>query len=78
VSGLKTFGCAASVLIPDKKRQKFESVNETGIFIGYLPHPRAWRVLVLCEERLVVRESATLIAIGIPDISPVLCTVRAF
>jgi transposase InsO family protein len=57
LSNLRIFGCFASVLIPKKKRDKFDPVNETGIFVGYLSHPRAWKILVLCDGRPIVRES---------------------
>jgi hypothetical protein len=46
VSRLRVFGCAASVHIPKKKRDKLDAVSIQGVFVGYAKHSKAWRVLV--------------------------------
>jgi hypothetical protein len=46
VSRLRVFGCAASVHIPKKKRDKLAPVSTPGLFVGYASHSKAWRVLI--------------------------------
>jgi transposase InsO family protein len=41
VSRLRVFGCAASVHIPKKKRDKLDSVSVPGMFVGYARDSKA-------------------------------------
>ena len=56
IDHLRVFGCTAHVLVPSNQRAKFDSVSQRGIFVGYLRHSRAWKVLV-DNRGLVVRDS---------------------
>lgn len=46
VSHMKVFGCRAFVHLDKSKRGKFDSVSVEGIFVGYLPHSKAYRIYV--------------------------------
>ena len=40
------FGAKAYVHVPKQLRQKLDAVSQTGIFVGYEPHSKAYRVLL--------------------------------
>lgn len=64
VSHLRVFGCKATVLKPQKpgqKRPAMDPVNETGIFVGYTHHTKAWKILLLRDDGLKVVESCNVI-----------------
>lgn len=47
LSQLRVFGCSASLSIPKAKRGgKLNPVSVTGVFVGYSPHTKGWRVAV--------------------------------
>lgn len=46
VNHLRTFGCRAYVLTPATERRKLDPRSRKGVFIGYEPHAKAYRVLV--------------------------------
>jgi Reverse transcriptase (RNA-dependent DNA polymerase)/Integrase core domain/GAG-pre-integrase domain len=46
ISRFRVFGCAASVHIPKKKRDKLDAVAVQGVFVGYATNSKAWKVLV--------------------------------
>ncbi len=46
VSGMRVFGAKAYVHVPKQLRQKLDAVSQTGIFVGYEPHSKAYRVLL--------------------------------
>jgi transposase InsO family protein len=47
LSSLRVFGCSASLFLPKKQRDgKFAPVSVSGVFVGYSPHTKGWRVAV--------------------------------
>lgn len=47
LSLLRVFGCSASLSVPKVKRGgKFNPVSVSGVFVGYSPHTKGWRVAV--------------------------------
>ena len=44
VGHLRAYGCTASVLIPDVKRNKLDPKSWRGIFVGYATSQRAYRI----------------------------------
>lgn len=58
IDHLKVFGCWACVYIPTHKRGKLEPTAEHGILVGYAPYRKAWRILILRNNKLTVVESA--------------------
>jgi transposase InsO family protein len=46
ISRFRVFGCAASVHVPKKKRDKLDAVAMQGVFVGYAKNSKAWRVLM--------------------------------
>ena len=46
VSHMRVFGCNAYAHIPKTLRRKLDSVCEKGIFVGYAPNSKAYRVLL--------------------------------
>jgi Reverse transcriptase (RNA-dependent DNA polymerase)/gag-polypeptide of LTR copia-type/Integrase core domain/GAG-pre-integrase domain/Zinc knuckle len=45
VSMLRVFGCKAFVHVPKEKRGKLDKRSVRGVFVGYEPHCKGWRVL---------------------------------
>jgi hypothetical protein len=45
VSNLRVFGALAHVHVPKEKRSKFDKRSLHGVFVGYEPHSKGWRVL---------------------------------
>ena len=43
---MRVFGAKAYVHVPKQLRQKLDAVSQTGIFVGYEPHSKAYRVLL--------------------------------
>ena len=46
VSSMRVFGAKAYVHVPKQLKQKLDAVSQTGIFVGYEPHSKAYRVLL--------------------------------
>ena len=46
VSGMRVFGAKAYVHVPKQLRQKLDAVSKEGIFIGYEPYSKAYRILL--------------------------------
>lgn len=45
VSHLRVFGCVCYAHVPAPKRKKLDAVAEKGVFVGYEPHTKGYRVL---------------------------------
>ncbi|GAQ79929.1 hypothetical protein KFL_000420010 [Klebsormidium nitens] len=45
VSHLRVFGCICYAHVPAPKRKKLDAVAEKGVFVGYEPHTKGYRVL---------------------------------
>ena len=46
ISGMRVFGAKAYVHVPKQLRQKLDPVSQTGIFVGYELHSKAYRLLL--------------------------------
>lgn len=46
ISGLRVFGCTAYVQVPAHQRRKLNDVSKKGIFVGYAPNSKAYRILL--------------------------------
>ena len=59
VSGLRIFGCHATVHTHATKRDKLAKVSQAGMHIGSVPHSKAWKVLVSAGlESWTIKKSA--------------------
>ena len=58
VSGMRVFGAKAYVHTPKQLRSKLDPTSQAGIFIGYEPHSKAYRVL-LDDGKAVVSRNVT-------------------
>nr|CAA49283.1 gag,protease,endonuclease, reverse transcriptase,RNaseH [Volvox carteri f. nagariensis] len=56
VSDLRVFGCVAYIRVPDHQRRKIDPVSMKGVFVGYEPESKAYRVLMPDGRQLVSRE----------------------
>jgi hypothetical protein len=45
VSNLRVFGASAHVHVPKETRTKFDRRSVHGVFVGYEPHSKGWRIL---------------------------------
>jgi len=54
VTMMRTFGCRAYVLIPKILRCKLDPVSQPGIFVGYEPHSKAYRILLEDKHKITV------------------------
>ena len=45
VSHLRVFGCVCYAHVPAQKRKKLDAVAEKGVFLGYEPNTKGYRVL---------------------------------
>jgi transposase InsO family protein len=54
VSHMRVFGAHAYMHIPKENRKKMQSVSERGVFVGYEPNYKAYRVLRERDERILV------------------------
>jgi len=46
VNHLRVFGCTAYAHVPAERRDKLDARSQKGIFVGYEPHSKAFRILV--------------------------------
>ena len=51
---LKTFGCLCFSYVPQVKRDKLDKKSEPGIFIGYSSTPKAYRIYLPQNSKIVV------------------------
>ncbi|GLC47439.1 hypothetical protein PLESTM_002074400 [Pleodorina starrii] len=56
VSDLRVFGCVAYVWVPDAQRKKLDPTSEKGVFVGYEPGSKAYRVLLPDGQQKVSRD----------------------
>ncbi len=54
VSHMRVFGACAYMHIPKENRKKMQSVSERGVFVGYEPDSKAYRVLQERDGRILV------------------------
>jgi hypothetical protein len=54
VSHMRVFGARAYMHIPKENRKKMQSVSERGVFVGYEPNYKAYRVLRERDGRILV------------------------
>ncbi|KAJ9530247.1 hypothetical protein QJQ45_023534 [Haematococcus lacustris] len=64
LSGLRVFGCRVWLHVPDHQRSKLQAKSVEGLFIGYEPGSKAYRVLVngreTCSKDIVFDELSVL------------------
>ncbi|KAJ9520535.1 hypothetical protein QJQ45_007415 [Haematococcus lacustris] len=64
LSGLRVFGCRVWLHIPDHQRSKLQAKSIEGLFLGYEPGSKAYRVLVngreTCSKDIVFDELSVL------------------
>ncbi|GAQ93484.1 hypothetical protein KFL_015700010 [Klebsormidium nitens] len=53
VKELRVFGCKAFVHTPIQKRKKLDPVAKTGVFLGYEPGTKGYRILLTSDEKTV-------------------------
>lgn len=51
---LKVFGCVCYVHIPKEKRSKLDDKTHKGIFMGYSPQSKGYRVYSIEEKKLII------------------------
>jgi hypothetical protein len=56
ISSLRVFGSIAYALIPKKLRQKLDPVSIMGIFVGYEPNSKAYRILLPSGKITISRD----------------------
>ena len=56
VSGMRVFGAIAYAHVPKQLRQKLDPVSELGVFIGYEPQSKAYRVLLHTGKLQISRD----------------------
>ena len=56
VSHMRTFGCTAYARIPDEYRKKLDSRSAKGIFLGYEPASKAYRILLDTGKMVISRD----------------------
>ncbi|KAJ9510638.1 hypothetical protein QJQ45_027557, partial [Haematococcus lacustris] len=83
LSGLRVFGCRVWLHVPDHQRSKLQSKSVEGLFLGYEPGSKAYKVLVngreTCSKDIVFDELSVLISsskIGSTSSAP-LCAMPA-
>jgi hypothetical protein len=65
VSHMRVFGACAYMHIPKENRKKMQSVSERGVFVGYEPNCKAYKVLqekdaqILVSRDVIVNEKPT-------------------
>jgi hypothetical protein len=65
VSHMRVFGARVYMHIPKENRKKMQSVSERGVFVGYEPDCKAYRVLrerdgrILVSRDVIVNEKPT-------------------
>ncbi|KAJ9529095.1 hypothetical protein QJQ45_007775 [Haematococcus lacustris] len=64
LSGLRVFGCRVWLYVPDHQRSKLQAKSVEGLFLGYEPGSKAYRVLVngreTCSKDIVFDELSVL------------------
>ncbi|KAJ9514159.1 hypothetical protein QJQ45_002265 [Haematococcus lacustris] len=64
LSGLRVFGCRVWLHVPDHQRSKLQAKSVEGLFLGYEPGSKAYRVLVngreTCSKDIVFDELSVL------------------
>ncbi|KAJ9519998.1 hypothetical protein QJQ45_014723, partial [Haematococcus lacustris] len=64
LSGLRVFGCRVWLHVPDHQRSKLQAKSVEGLFLGYQPGSKAYRVLVngreTCSKDIVFDELSVL------------------
>ncbi|KAJ9528245.1 hypothetical protein QJQ45_014226 [Haematococcus lacustris] len=64
LSGLRVFGCRVWLHVPDHQRSKLQAKSVEGLFLGYEPGSKAYRVLVngreTCSKDIVFDEVSVL------------------
>lgn len=56
VSNLRVFGATAYAQVPKQLRQKLDPVSEVGVFIGYEPQSKAYRLLLKTGKMKISRD----------------------
>ena len=56
VAHMRTFGCVAYAHVPSEIRKKLDSKSEKGIFVGYEPYSKAYRILLDTGKMVVSRD----------------------
>ena len=51
---LRIFGEGAVVHVPDQRRQKWDPKGKHGIFVGYEPDSKAYRIYITAEDKVVI------------------------
>lgn len=51
---LRPFGCKVIIQIPKEKRKKFDPRGESGIFLGYQPHTKGYKVILDSDNTIRV------------------------
>jgi hypothetical protein len=46
LGAVRIFGCLAYAQVPSKLRQKLDSRSEKGVFVGYEPNVKGWRIMM--------------------------------
>ncbi|GAQ87846.1 hypothetical protein KFL_003820010 [Klebsormidium nitens] len=54
VQNLRVFGCRAFVHTPAQKRTKLDPVSKPGVFLGYEPGTKGYRILLTSDLRTIV------------------------
>lgn len=57
VSMMRVFGCKAFVMVPKELRRKLDPVSKEGVFVGYQPDSKAWRVLLMEGDEKIIKIS---------------------
>ncbi len=55
-SHLRIFGSMAYCHIPDEKRSKLDQTAEKGYLVGYSKNPKAYRIYIPENRKIVVRQ----------------------
>jgi hypothetical protein len=59
VSMMRTFGARAYALIPKEQRSKLDQVSRKGIFVGYEPGSKAYRVRLDDSRKIIISRDVT-------------------
>jgi hypothetical protein len=61
VDHLRGFGVTAYAHVPSQRRQKLDAVAKKGVFLGYEPNTKAYRILRDKDKRVVVSKDVTFV-----------------
>lgn len=59
VDNLRVFGSKAFVHVPSQKRKKLDAVSEPGVFLGYEPNTKGYRILRNRDWSVIVSKDVT-------------------